>query len=196
MHCLRSDANRGNAQSPVRWLLISVLLLGYVQADGAGFEVRDAEIRLVNGVYLLDVDLDLDFSYEVLDALESGVPLTVVVDMQILRPRRAIWDERVAKVQARYQLQVHPLSKQYVLKNLNSGGTRTFRDLDAAMAELATVQDFPLLDAHLLQGEQRYTLRVRARLDIEALPSPLRPMAYLSSLWRLRSDWYAWSIER
>ena len=61
-----------------------------------------------------------------------------------------------------------------------------------AVEALGTIADFPLLDAYLLEGEKHYMLYVRARLDIEALPSPLRPLAYLSSLWRLESEWYRW----
>ena len=31
-------------------------------------------------------------------------------------------------------------------------------------------------------------------LDVEALPPPLRPIAYTSGAWRLNSDWHKWDI--
>jgi hypothetical protein len=42
-------------------------------------------------------------------------------------------------------------------------------------------------------GEE-YEVLIHAELDIEALPSPLRPLAYITPAWRLNSDWYSWSL--
>ena len=162
---------------------------GTAAADGE-FELRETHTRLVDGVYFVNASFLFDFSDEALEALDNGVALTVRIDMRVLRARRLLWDERVAALSARRRLRLHPLSALYVLENLNTGAKRTFRNLDEALSALTTVADFPMLDAHLLAGDERYSVQLRARLDIEALPAPLRPLAYLSSLWRLGSDWY------
>ena len=60
---------------------------------------------------------------------------------------------------------------------------------------LGKIRNFPLLDEHLIGDKGHRYVRLRALLDIESLPSPMRPLAYLSSLWRLKSDWYEWPIE-
>jgi hypothetical protein len=46
----------------------------------------------------------------------------------------------------------------------------------------------------LLVSDERYEGALRARLDIEALPAPLRVFAYLSDDWRLTSEWYTWPL--
>ncbi|NIR27972.1 MAG: DUF4390 domain-containing protein [Gammaproteobacteria bacterium] len=158
--------------------------------------MEHAQTRLAGGVYLLDADITFDFSEESLEALENGVPLTIILEMQLLRRRRLIWDEAVATREERYQLEVHALSGRYVFKNLHSGPTRSFRTLEEAMAALGTISSLPVFGSDLLNPKEEYRLRLRARLDIEALPSPLRPLAYLSGPWRLNSDWYVWPIER
>jgi hypothetical protein len=145
---------------------------------------------LLDGVYYVDASFLFDFSEETLEALQNGVALTVRIDMRVLRARRLLWDERVAAVSTRRQLRLHPLSGRYVLENLNTGAKHTFRDLNEALSALTTVAEFPMLDAHLLVPDERYSVQLRARLDIEALPAPLRPLAYISSLWRLSSDWF------
>ncbi len=157
--------------------------------------MEHAEARLAEGVYLLDAEITFEFSEESLEALENGVPLTIILEMQLLRQRQLIWDEAVATRQTRYQLEVHALSGRYVLKNLQTGLTRSFRTLEEAMEVLGTINNLPVFGSSVLNPEEAYTLRLRARLDIEALPSPLRPLAYLSGPWRLNSDWYAWPIE-
>ena len=165
-------------------------------ASAAGFEIRDGHVRVEQEVYLLDVDFAVELSEDARDALENGVPLTISVDLLVIRPRNYLWDETVASVAARYRLRVHALSDQFVVENLSTGAYRTFGRLEHALDALGTIRDFPLLDTHLLDSGQDYALRLRVRLDIEALPAPLRPLAYLSSRWRLSSDWSEWPLEQ
>ena len=39
-------------------------------------------------------------------------------------------------------------------------------------------------------------VRVRAVLEIESLPTPLRLAAYFNPAWRLSSDWLSWPLQR
>ena len=40
----------------------------------------------------------------------------------------------------------------------------------------------------------RYQVKMRTFLDIESLPAPMRPLAYISSDWQLDSDWVSWPL--
>lgn len=164
-------------------------------AQDAGFDMERVDMRAVNGVYLLDAFIDFDFSKESLEALHSGVPLTVVLEMEVRR-ERAILDATVAQVEARYALEVHPLSGQYLVRNAATGVIASFPAYQDAVGQLGLIDGFPLIDQSLLEPGETYYLRMRARLDIEALPSPMRLVAYLNSLWRLSSDWHAWPLPR
>ena len=192
------NAERVRYAASWRWTLLALLALsvsgGFARAEG--FDVRSAETRLVNGVYLLDADLALGFSTEAIEALDSGVPLTVIVELKVVEVRPYVWDKSVAKLESRSQLSVHALSNQYIVENLNSGASRAFRTLPGALDALGMLESFPMLDEYLLEPDEQYNLKLRARLDIEALPAPLRPVAYLSSLWRRESEWSTWSIAR
>ena len=172
-----------------------VLSLSPVAANASDFEVAAVQTKLVDGIYLLDANIAVAFSEESLEALDSGVPLTVVVDMDIVQTRKLAWDKRVARLSARNELRIHALSRKYVVKNLNSDVTTSYPTLNEAISALGNLEDIPVLDSHLLDDDKSYYLKLRARLDIEALPSPLRPVAYLSSLWRRSSEWSIWPIE-
>ena len=199
MRCCTSHEHDAPRAARLLWLAALPLLLFMLHAAAespdAGFEVRSVHTRLVDGVYLLDADIDFDFSDESLEALHSGVPLTVAVEMEVLRERLLV-DDRIARVAALYQLHVHALSGQYVVTALATGSTRTFPTYPEAVAELGRLRDFPLFDAALLDDDEAYRLRMRASLDIEALPSPMRLIAYFDSLWRLSSNWYSWELQR
>jgi Domain of unknown function (DUF4390) len=56
------------------------------------------------------------------------------------------------------------------------------------------VHDFPVLDYDRMQDGQSYSVRLRGSLDIEALPTPVRLLAYVSSAWDMDSEWYQWHL--
>ena len=183
-----------------QWLAGSLLsaclaALAAPSAQATSFEVEHVQTRLVDGVYVLNADIGMGLSTESLEALESGVPLTVVLDMDIVQERKVVWNKQVASLSARNELRIHALSRKYVVRNLNSDASRSYNTLDSAVEAMGTLEDFPMLDSHLLQRGEKYRVKIRARLDIEALPSPLRPVAYLSSLWQQSSEWSTWPLE-
>lgn len=195
--CARVPEARGRSGRRVAHAAIFLVALVGMQAAGAsrpGFSIEHASTSLRDGVYYVDADVDLNLSSESKEALENGVPLTIRYDMQVLRTRPWLWDPMVAALEARYTLELHALSKQYVVRNLNLGTTQSYASLASARAALGRLKDFPLVDANLLDQQADYHWRIRARLDIEALPAPLRPLAYLSALWRHDSDWYEWPL--
>ncbi len=178
----------------LRWALLLLGLLLAMDAWGAGFRVLSANTRLVEGVYRLDARLDYDFSQAALEALANGVPLTIELEMEVRRHRNWVWDESVAALAQRFRLDYHALARQYLVTNLNSGEFNSFPTLTAATLYMGVIDGFPLLDRSLLTPKGSYYARLRASLDIESLPAPLRPVAYLSGDWRLTSEWRTWPL--
>ena len=164
-------------------------------AHGAEFSFAAVNTRVEDDVVFLNARIDYALSPEAVEALESGVPLTMVVDIEVHRDRRWWWDKKVAALQQRYQLLYHALSNQYIVRNLNSGAQRSFPERGAAQAALGDIEALPMLDRNLLDPQAGYWARIRASLDIEALPAPMRPLAYISSEWRLDSNWYSWRLQ-
>jgi hypothetical protein len=208
MHCLASVERFRVRAWPAVWLAVCSLLLAITEPSTsapeeieAGFDIRNARTALVDGVYLLDADLSFVFSDEALEAIENGIPVTIILEMQVLRERGLIWDnlwwdKEIAQIEAKFRIETRPLSKTYLVRNLNSGEARVFASFNELVVGLGRIRNFPLLDEHLLGDQGNFYLRMRTLLDIESLPSPMRPLAYLSSLWRLESDWYEWPLER
>jgi hypothetical protein len=163
------------------------------QADDE-FRVVNAEIALIDAVYRLDARLALSLSAPAREALESGVPLIIEIQVQVSRNFWHVWDHTIASLSQFYQLEYHALTRQYLLFNQNSGTRRNFSNLATALYALGTVHELPVLDQRLLDPDETYDVRVRARLDIEALPTPLRLAAYLNSDWRLASEWHSWPL--
>jgi Domain of unknown function (DUF4390) len=177
-------------------LLLACLCAGSMPSHAEDLVVESASTRLVNKVYLLNARIHYALSAKALDALYNGVPLTLELHIMVYRQRTLLWDEEVASLTQSYQLRYHALTEQYLVKNLNTESQQSYPTLSSALRALGRVHDFPMLDERLLEHGEKYIAYLRVRLDIESLPAPLRPLAYLSSGWRLSSDWYSWPLNR
>ena len=164
-------------------------------AESSEFVIKDASPSLHNKVYYLSARIDYKLSDKVIEVLHKGVPITIMLEIEIIRARDYLWDEKVTGLEQRYVLEYHALTKQYIVYNLNSGARHSLPSLNVALSVLGTIVDLPILDKNLLEPDQQYTGRVRALLDIDALPVPLRLLAYLTSGWSLSSEWYLWSFQ-
>ena len=160
------------------------------------FEVRSASTRQVGGVHTLDARLQLVLSSEALDALSSGVPLVIELQLQLIRDRRFWWDDSEANLAVRFELEYRPLSQRYIVRNTNSGDQDSFATLYSALNNLGRVQGLPVIDDALLEPGDDYRIRLRAMLQTQQYPAPLRLLFFWRSEWQLQSEWYEWLLER
>ncbi len=173
-------------------LCLLVLLTPPAQAAEA-FVIKSLETRLQDNVYSFNAHIQYAFSDEALAALKNGVPLIIVLNIEV-QEERWYWNKTIAQLEQGYLLIYHALSKKFILHNLNSGIQTDYSDLSSTLYALGHLRDMPLIDAKLLKPDSQYILRLRSQLDIESLPAPMRPLAYISSDWRLQSDWYTWPL--
>ena len=161
--------------------------------DGA-FVVEHAVLRPTAGAYVVDARIDFAFSEDNLEAMRNGVALTVIVDIEVRRKRGQWWDETLATRQLRYRIETNVLTGRYRVRSIG-GVARHYRSLEEMTESLGRVESEPVVARELLSASARYAARIRARLDIEALPSPLRPIAWVSPQWRLNTGWFEWQVE-
>jgi len=182
-----------------------VVLAGLVMQPGlaqdglerAGyFEVRSASTQQVGGVHTLDARLQLVLSSEALEALSSGVPLTIELQLEVIRVRRFVWDDAEAELALRYELEYRPLSQRYLVRNLNSGDQDSFATLYSALNNLGRVQGLPVIDDALLEYGKDYRIRLRAMLNTQQYSAPLRLLFFWRDEWQLQSEWFEWLLER
>jgi hypothetical protein len=181
--------------------LVAVLALGTVLAqdniDREGyFEVRSASTEIVDGVHTLDARLQLVLSSEALRALESGVTLTIELQLQVIRVRGLLPDDVEAELAVRYELEYSPVSQRYVVRNLNVGDQDSFATLYSALNSLGRVQGLPVIDDAVLDPDSDYRIRIRAMLNMQQYPAALRILFFWRGQWQLESEWFEWSLER
>ena len=200
----RSADSRTRPATPFLRLVVGLVPLSlsiadrasWAAPDDAGFVVEQAALRAMDGRYVADARIRFAFSEDNLEAMRNGVALTVIVDIEVLRERGQWWDEVLATREIRYRIETNVLTGRYRIRNLDDHGARNYHSFEEMVDALGRLRSIPVVARDRLPAGARCLARIRARLDIEALPSPLRPLAYFSPQWRLNSGWFEWRIER
>ena len=177
------------------WALLPTVAAAQDEDVPGRFEIRSARATLKEGVYFLDGRAEYRLPSAAREALASGVPLTIALDIELLRKRRFWPDSTEAELQQTYELRYHAVSRRYIVANVNSGDRLTFATLFSALNYLGRLADLPLIDAGLLESGN-YDVRIKASLDIGDFPGPLRLIAFWRSDWELESEWYRWPLQR
>jgi hypothetical protein len=181
-------------------LITAVLAAALVQplrAEGleGRFEVRSADLELLDGVYHLNARLDLPISDAVRRGLAEGVPLSLELDLDIKRVRQLLPNSSVAGLTQHYHLQYNAVSARYILRNDNSGQQQSLGTIDEAIEHLSEVHSLPALDKALIARDRRYEANVRAKIDFGTVPFTMRLLMFWVSDWHRECDWYAWTFQ-
>ena len=176
------------------WALSLVLGPPVPLQAGDEFHINEARTRLDEAVFVLDADIEFRFSPEALEALDNGVPLTIVFHFQVRSADAWIWDDSVSDLRLRYAIRYKPLSERYEVYRLPGDRGRSFVSREAAIAALGELRGLQLVAQERLDPEGDYLLHMKAELDIEELPLPLRAIAYLRPAWKLGSSWTEWPL--
>ena len=163
--------------------------------DMRGLRIYSASTQLLDDIYYLDAQLDYDLSETAIKALDSGVPLTFELEVEIYKPRKWLWNKSLFNLKHYYQVVYHALTQQYVVTNLNSGIQNSYSRRQTALLIMGRVNDVPLVARSSLPGQDDYKVKLRLSLDIGSLPAPMRPWSYLNSEWLLASEWFVWELD-
>ena len=148
--CLAHKLTRQSSRV-CRLLVLGVCALlgtGELQArDKSGaFVVSDVEVELGEAGWLLNAWVDIKLSKGARKALENAIPLVFEFQVQALEKHPWLWDRVVAEQRKAREVQYHPLSRTYIVRNLDTGEQRDFRRLDEAMQTVGVLLNISVLD--------------------------------------------------
>ncbi|MEO1888970.1 MAG: DUF4390 domain-containing protein [Cycloclasticus sp.] len=161
--------------------------------EEANITINSATLSLQDQTFLLSADINYKLSDEAVEALHNGVTLTFNIDLSVIESRDWLWDKHHNNITLRYRIQYHTLAETYQISNLSSNAQHNFSSLTAALHALGSLRDIPI---HAIAIPEGYNTQgsITAYLNIEALPLPMRPLAYITAGWYLRSDSFLWPL--
>ncbi len=155
-------------------------------------DVKSAELRADEDDYVLNAEFDLALNATLEEALQRGVPLYFVLEIEIARPRWWWFAEKVLTSTTNYRIAWNALTQQY---RVSSGlFAQTLYSLEEVERFLSRVTSRPVARRDQLQKGARYEAALRLRLDVAQLPKPFQVDALASREWSLQTDWHRWSF--
>jgi len=196
---LETVGNRQRSKLMVIVLLMCGVLAMFFQPVMAQTSVllTDQVIeRGEDGVYL-SATLDFALSPGLEDALSRGMPLTFVLQAEVMRERWYWYDKNVSGVQRYFRLAYQPLSRRWrlhvsatPLQSIGLGVTlgSSYDSLPDALAALQKINRWKVADTLVLQKDVKQRLDLRFRLDLSQLPQALQFGNQASSDWNINFD--------
>jgi len=183
-----------------RLLLICLFYLllwpASVHADEFSVSIKKAELILRENSYVLSADINYQLSNSAKDALQNGIPLFWTVLVKVQQHRDYFWNKKLLDKEIRYRIQYHALLNMYRVRDESSDAVDNFSTLSAALHAMSTIRNIPIMDKADIASDTDYSVGVKVRFERDALPLPLRPIAYINPQWYLSSDWYLWSLKK
>ena len=180
-------------------LWLCALLLAWPLALHAEPKTGDPQPRISAKTLEFGGGLELTLPRKVDEAVNKGIPFEIVIEVRLYRERGLLWNETIGSWQRRRELRYHALSGQFLVREIGAKPEQqeSFATLPEAMRALVSLVELRLpLERELPADSYHYLARVRAWLDIESLPTPLRPRAYTSLDWHLGTGWGTWKVAR
>ncbi|MEK6551575.1 MAG: DUF4390 domain-containing protein [Pseudomonadota bacterium] len=180
-------------------LWLCALLLAWPLALHAEPKTGDPQPRISAKTLEFGGGLELTLPRKVDEAVNKGIPFEIVIEVRLYRERGLLWNETIGSWQRRRELRYHALSGQFLVREIGAKPEQqeSFATLPEAMRALVSLVELRLpLERELPADGYQYLARVRAWLDIESLPTPLRPRAYTSLDWHLGTGWGTWKVAR
>ncbi len=174
-----------------RWALL--LISTAVSAES--FTIESAQVSPIGNGFVLNAKIKYPLTPRIKEAIDNGVPIIFIQQFEIIESLPLLgkywqWSETLWASDIRYQLRYHALTELYILVDMDTRHQRNYSSLSVALDALGTVKQLGLPPEHLTDTDN-LILQVRSGLDLNALPTPMRPGALISSKWQLTSPWVA-----
>lgn len=172
-------------------------------ATEGSIRMSDVSLQREFGQLYLSASVDIELPEPIKDGLDSGVPLDFILTL-VFHQSRAYWfDRSLARYQHRFRLSYYELTRHYRVHAVDTGVSRNYRSLHAALDGLGKIQRMPMaldleeaMHVSNVQALDELPTQVMAelqfRLDSDSLPLPLQPL--IASSWRLNSEEYQWQV--
>ena len=141
----------------------------------------------------LSTGVDFEPSSAILEALDHGVAVNVVVATRI----HPWWGPLASSDQTRnhrFEIRYLPLIEHYQLTELKIDETESFPRLSMLLEALSRRR---WLDTHLtetLAEQSSWRVEVRVDIDREQLPAPMQLSAWRDTNWRSGRAWHRWDM--
>ena len=174
------------------WLVASLFVLVPARAAD-GIVIRSAEMRQVDGEYLLYARLSISLTPMLTDALTRGINLYFDTDFDFSLPRWYWFPQQLAHLSRVTRLSYNILLRQYFVSGINVEA-RSMSTLPEALSYLGEINGWPVISRDQLSKSATYRATLSMQLDTSQLPKPLQINDIATGRWELDSTPLVWMM--
>ncbi len=163
---------------------IAAVLLGWqawALAEAPSAEIVQLAAERVDGGVYVSAQMRLELAPAVADALQKGVAVHFVAQVQLLRDRWYWYDKRIATATRQMRLTYQPLTQHWKLSLTQGAGARsglalnqTFDTLAEALQALSRLSRWKIAENVDMDPDVRHYVEFSFKLDSSELPRPLQ----------------------
>lgn len=159
----------------------------------SNLQIKTAELTQQEEFYYLDANIDVRFDKDIEEAINKGVPLSFLVEFQIVSPREYWFDDEIVTQTQSVVLSYHALSRQYLVTR--GEHQLSFETLSEAAKELGSLQDWKVIEKSLIEKGDTYKAALLIRLDKTKLPKAIQVDTLATEKWNLVSEKFEWAFK-
>lgn len=175
-------------------LLLSVLIIIFCSlvpghtAYAEGIEVTTAKLEAAEDGYRVFVGFSFELGNDVKNAINEGIPVSFIAEVEINRPRWYWFDEKSIRSTQTIKIQYDLWRRQYTAA-VNGGLKQNFATLEEIVNLVKQPRRWLVAEKNALSFGSTYNVAVRLKLDSSQLSKPMLITSLSNSGWRLSSDW-------
>ncbi len=144
--------------------------------------------------YYMDARIESHLPDYLEQAVYSGIPLPLLLQIEVKESNNWWFDRSLVTIEQHYLLHYLPLFGRIKLDNLSDGSSHHHDSLATALRQVGSLHKFPILDKEHFSTQNKIYARIRLKVDVSALPKPLRADSLLGGSWDISSDWKEWVL--
>ena len=176
-----------------RGVVLTIVLLS--APASADLSILSGHSHTTADIVKTQATLFLDLGSEPAKALVNGIPLTINLNVLLVKESTWPWRMSAAEWQYPFRIQYHALSNRYTLLKPVDGEFQAFTSLYEMLSSIRQVTLQEQIPAGVNNSDP-ISIQVQLKLDRQLLPGPLKLVALFLPSWHLDSGWKQWQVTR
>ncbi len=169
--------------------VLSLGIAGKAQALGETIELRRATLSPAPDAeaWQLNADIDISLPGRLEEAVNRGVPLHFILEVDVARSRWYWLNEKLVSLNQVFRLSFNALSRSFRVSSLQN--QQQYATLSEALADLGQMRNLRVAPLDRIKLDSNTYGFARMRLDVSQLPKPLQLSAITNKELTLQSEW-------
>ncbi|MEW6615100.1 MAG: DUF4390 domain-containing protein [Thermodesulfobacteriota bacterium] len=178
-------------------VVIILLIILFLPANALCKKARIKDVIVTNTPKDLLIYFSVEgcFTKKMEEAILNGISTTFTFFIDLYHPRSFWFDKTLATITVRHTIVYNNLRNEFIV-TLNSKDKKELilKDFLEAKKAMAEVDGITVIPMSSLKKNNKYYVRIKAKLDTIRLPFFLDYVLFFVSLWDFETDWYTESF--